>query len=191
MADDDNWRGLDRARIEPADPADVALPLWPAFAIARRVVRGETPRILTTLAKHGRLFAAWGLYGSQLMPRGKLARADTELVILRVAWNMGSMYEWNHHVHIGRRAGLSDDDIQRVKNGPGADGWTDHQRALLRAADEMHADGIVSDETWAALAGRLDEPRLIELCLLIGQYEGLAMAIASLGIQPESAEPAA
>ena len=185
------WHGLDKPRIEPAKISELALPLRPIALAVGRATGGQPPRIITTLAKHGRLFFAWSLFGARLMPRGRLPRTDTELVILRVAWNNGSMYEWNHHVRIGKQVKLTDADIQRVKDGPDADGWTDRQSALLRACDEMHADRIVSDETWAALTPHLDEKNLIELCMLIGHYEMLAMAIASLGIQPESPEPAA
>ena len=34
------------------------------------------------------------------MPLGSLPRLDTELVILRVAWQCGSAYEWHQHVRI-------------------------------------------------------------------------------------------
>ena len=56
---------------------------------------------------------------------------------------------------------------------------------LLRAADEMHADGQIGDGLWAELAVELDEVRLIELCMLIGHYEMLAMTLNTLEIQPE------
>jgi alkylhydroperoxidase family enzyme len=122
------------------------------------------------------------------MPSGRLARVDTELVILRVAHNAGSEYEWGHHERLGKRAGLTVEEIARVRSGPAAVGWSERQRLLLAAADEMHADGRgrISDATWAGLAADLDEPRLIELCMLIGHYEMLAMTLNSLGVEPEA-----
>ena len=45
---------------------------------------------------------------------------------------------------------------------------------------------MISD-TWRSLSSHLDDRRLIELCMLVGHYEMLAMTITSLGIQPEAA----
>jgi alkylhydroperoxidase family enzyme len=143
------------------------------------------PRVFTTLARHRRLFRAWLRFAGRLMPGGKLPRVDTELVILRVSLNCGSDYEWGHHVVIGRRAGLTDAQIARVADGPDAPGWTDHERALLQAVDELGRDHVIADATWASLCSGYDERQLIELCLLAGHYAMLAGTLNSLGVQPE------
>ena len=159
---------------------------------AGRVVGGPPPNIFLTLGRHPRLFAPWLAFASQMMPRGSLPRVDTELVILRVAWNTRCRYEWDHHVRMGREAGLSEADIERVADGPEAEGWSERQAAILTATDELHSDGMVSDETWERLGAHLTEDKLlVELCFLVGHYEMLAMTITSLGIQPEAPLPEA
>jgi len=150
-----------------------------------RATGGKPPHVFTTLARHRGLFRRWLWFAGGLMPGGKLPRADTELVILRVAHNAGSEYEWGHHERIGGKAGLSAEEIERVRSGPGAEGWSPRRRLLLRAADEMHSEGRIGDALWAELAGELDEVLLIELCLLIGHYEMLAMTLESLRVQPD------
>jgi alkylhydroperoxidase family enzyme len=155
-------------------------------AIARRVARTRNaPRVFTTLARHRRLFRAWLRFAGRLMPGGKLPRSDTELVILRVSVNCGSDYEWDHHVALGRRAGLRDEQIARVGDGPDADVWSERERALLRATDELARDHVIGEPTWTALRAHYDERQLIELCLLAGHYEMLAGALNSLGVQPD------
>lgn len=183
--DSDHWRGLPAPRVPPFAETDT--PAWakPVLAGARRVIGGPTPNIIATLARHPRLFAPWMAFASQLMPQGRLPRRDTELVILRVAWNARSFYEWNHHTRIGAKAGLGADEIERVAEGPDAEGWSEREQALLRATDELHAERAIGEETWSTLAAHLGETELIELCMLVGHYEMLAMTIASLGIQPE------
>ena len=127
------------------------------------------------------------------MPGGKLPREETELVILRVAHNTGCTYEWVQHERMARRVGLSDEEIARVRGASAAPGWSERRALLLRAADAMHADGKVGDELWAQLSQILDEVRLIELCMLVGHYEMLAMTLNSLGVPldhlPEGAAP--
>jgi alkylhydroperoxidase family enzyme len=73
----------------------------------------------------------------------------------------------------------------RVMEGAGADGWSPRQRALLLATDELHELRVISDATWALLAEELGELELLELCFLVGHYEMVAMALNSLGVEPE------
>ncbi|MDQ1680339.1 MAG: hypothetical protein QOI42_1198 [Frankiaceae bacterium] len=84
------------------------------------------------------------------------------------------------------RAGLSTTDVERVREGPGGVGWSDRQQAILRAVDELHATKTLTDETWQALrdAG-LGEQELIELPMLVGHYEMLAMTLNALAVQPD------
>ena len=43
----------------------------------------------------------------------------------------------------------------------------------------------ISDETWAVLASRLKDTQMIELCMLAGHYEMLAMTLNSLRVEPD------
>ena len=153
-------------------------------AIAGRVTDTGPPNIFTTLGQHPRLFRAWLRYSAQLMPFGKLPRRDTELVILRVAWQCRSAYEWHQHVPIALRVGLTSDEVACVADAPSA-GFTERQRTLLAASDELLSHRALSDSTWSAVQGAFHSREVIELCLLIGNYQGLASAIGGLGIQVE------
>ena len=46
-----------------------------------------------------------------------------------------------------RGCGLTEAEITRIK-GPGALEWSDNDRALLIATDELTADAFISDATW-------------------------------------------
>ena len=170
-------------RIGPGDRRQIGLL---NAAIVRAIslgTRGRRFNIFPTLARHRGLFRRWLWFAGGLMPGGKLPRRDSELVILRVAHNAGSDYEWSHHERIGRRAGLSDEEIARVREGAAAGGWSSRDALLLEAADALHADRDLDDELWGRLAGTLDEVELIELCMLVGHYEMLAMTLDSLRVQ--------
>jgi AhpD family alkylhydroperoxidase len=174
-------------RIAPGDRRRLG---WLNFCIAKLaglVTRDKPPHIFTTLGRHRGLFRRWLWFAGALMPGGKLPREETELVILRVAHNTDCGYEWGHHERLGRRAGLSDEEISRVREGALAHGWSERRALLLRAADAMHADGKIGDELWGGLSQILDEVRLIELCMLIGHYEMLAMTLNSLQVEPDFA----
>jgi AhpD family alkylhydroperoxidase len=172
-------------RIRPGTRREIGWINQAVVRLAGLAVRGEPPHVFTTLARHKGLFRRWLWFAGALMPGGKLPRDETELVILRVACNTGCDYEWAQHERIGRRAGLSAEEIARVREGAAAPGWSDRRRLLLSAADELHADGRIGDALWSGLSRELDEVQLIELCMLVGHYEMLAMTLNSLDVQLE------
>jgi alkylhydroperoxidase family enzyme len=118
------------------------------------------------------------------MPFGLLPRAEAELVILRVAWRSRSAYEWHQHVRIGLGSGLTADEVAAVADGTYA--WSPRQAAVLAAVDELLDARELSDATVAALrASGYRDRELIELCLLVGNYQGLATALGGLGVEIE------
>ena len=123
-----------------------------------------------TLAHTPDAFAAFLNLGTELSTGTALDPRSRELVILRVGWLLGGPYVWGEHVIIGRREGFSPDEIERVIHGSAADGWSDKERALLKAVEELHADAMIADATWAGLAQHFDERQLVELPMLVGHY---------------------
>jgi alkylhydroperoxidase family enzyme len=141
------------------------------------------PALFTTLGRHRRLFRPWLRFAARLMPRGTLPRRDAELVILRVAVLCDSGYEWTQHERIARRAGLDKAEVARVREGADVPGWGARETAIIRAVDELHASRTLSDASWDALrAAGLTEAQLIELPMLAGHYEMLAMTLNALRI---------
>jgi 4-carboxymuconolactone decarboxylase len=173
-------------RIAPLDPADYDDEV--RELLGGITATGPASNIFATLVRHRGLFRRWLPFGGKLLA-GRIAARERELAILRTGWLCQSEYEWGQHVLIARQAGLSDEEIKRVKDGPAAPGWTPHEQAVLAAADELHADARISDPTWAALADAWDERQLIELPMLIGHYHLVAFTLNSLGVQREAGVP--
>jgi alkylhydroperoxidase family enzyme len=173
------------ARIPPGSKRDIgAIPAAIAAAAGRAIGSGP-PNLFTTLARHRRLFLPWLWFAGMLMPRGRLPRKDTEIVILRVAHNCRCEYEWSHHERIAQTVGLAADDVQRVREGPVAHGFSERQSLLLRATDELHRRRDITSRTWDGLRRILSDVELIELCMLVGHYEMLAMTLNALRVQPD------
>jgi AhpD family alkylhydroperoxidase len=172
-------------RIAPGTRREIGLVNYGIVRAVGLATGGPPPNLFTTLARHRSLFRRWLRFAGRLMPGGTLPRADSELLILRVAHNTGCEYEWRHHEQIGRLSGLSADEIERVRLGPEAEGWSARQELLLRAADELHADRTLSDTAWDSLRPSLTDAELIELCMLVGHYEMLAMTLNSLRVEPD------
>lgn len=139
--------------------------------------------IFRTLARHPDLFRNWMPFGGYLLVGGTVPATERELVILRTAVRCESSYEWGQHARISERMGIDRETIDRIVEGPSADGWTEHESALLRAVDELHDDSRISDATWDALGEGYDQNQMIELTMLIGQYHMVAFALNSMRVR--------
>jgi len=145
--------------------------------------------LYATMLNHPVLYTPRLKFGSYLQRDSLLPPKTRELLIMRTAVLTGAEYEWGHHAEPAQKAGLSDEEIRRIKSGPDAPGWSEEHAALLRAADELRREAFVSDRTWATLAKYYDTKRLIEIIYTSGGYTMTALAINSLGIQLEPGYP--
>lgn len=139
--------------------------------------------IFRTLAHHPKLAKRWMVFANHILGRNSLKPREREIVILRIGWLCRSEYEWAQHVVIGKREGLSHDEIRRIGIGPDAPGWSELDRALLRATDELRDDAMVSDATWRELARFLNTEQLMDVVFTVGQYNLVSMALNSFGVQ--------
>jgi len=111
---------------------------------------GRVLNVVSTLARHPKLFKRWMPFGNHILGGSTLPGRERELVILRTGLGARSGYEWAQHVAMARDCGCTDDEIEMVVVGPGAPGWSDSDRALLRATDELMSDHFISSATTGA-----------------------------------------
>ncbi len=119
------------------------------------------------------------------MPKGRLSRRQTELTILRVAEMSGCIYEQHHHAHLAKRAGFSDEEIERVAKGSADPNWNPRDRDLLIAVEQLFANEALGELEWDLLRRLLSDRQIIELVMLVGHYRMLATTIKVLDIQPD------
>jgi AhpD family alkylhydroperoxidase len=173
-------------RIEPGTRRELGLAIWAFSRLAGRATRTGPPAIFTTLGRVRGLFWGWLHFAGRLMPGGRLPRRETELVILRVASVRRCAYEFEHHVRLGARAGVTPEDVERVRAGSAADGWSDQERLLMRVTEELLARKDLADPTWAELRATYDERTVIEILLLVGHYDMLATTLTTLRLEPDA-----
>jgi alkylhydroperoxidase family enzyme len=168
-------------RIDVPKPGELRADVEQLVAAIARPGR-QPAKTMAVLARQPDLLAPFLGWAAALALNGVLSPRDHELLALRVASNCKSEFEWVEHVEYARDAGLSDPEIESVPNAIESGPWTDSERALLQAADELHETDNVSDGTWAALAGRYDPPALVEILFVIGQYTMLSMVANASGL---------
>jgi len=150
---------------------------------------GRILNIFRTLAHHPALLKRWTVFGNHVLFKSTLPARDREILILRIGWLCRAEYEWGQHVVIGKREGLDDEDIEHIRVGPTADGLDPFEAELLRAADELHGDAMISDPTWQALSQRYSTEQMLDLVFTVGQYNLVSMALNTLGVQLDDGIP--
>ncbi|MBD0670172.1 hypothetical protein BU198_05455 [Streptomyces sp. CBMA156] len=137
--------------------------------------------VLATIGHHPDLLVALAPLLAQLN-QGLLPFRERELAVLRTAHRTGSAYEWEHHVRLGAAAGLTGPEIARVPDGPEHPDWTEADRTLLRAVDELHDGHALAPDTWQSLVERHSEAQVLELLALVGTYGTIAGILNSCGV---------
>jgi AhpD family alkylhydroperoxidase len=153
--------------------------------LAGLVARTTPPNLFLTLGRHGRLFWGWLHFASALMPRGRLPRRATEIVILRLASLNACEYELEHHRRLAEHVGLAEDEIADAEHGRAVVSFTALERIAMGAAEILHTTGDLDDETFVALRRHLSDRQLVELVMLVGHYSMLATTIRALRVQPD------
>jgi alkylhydroperoxidase family enzyme len=183
-------------RIEPLGPDEwddeiqAIRELYEAHPKARELgPRPDPGPMFRVLVRNRPLFRAFIELTTALRHVQKLSDRQRELLVLRTGWRCQAPFAWGQHVRMSLQTGFTHEEIERVIAGPDAAGWTDDERAVLRAADELHDTGSIGDATWTALARFLDDDQLIEVPVVVGWYHVVAFTQTALDIPLEDGAP--
>ena len=175
---------LRQPRILPVTEADWTDDSRPV--LLANSARGPLLNVFATLARYPKLLKRWVVFANHVLNGSSLPARERELIILRTGFLCRSGYEWAQHVAIGRGVGVTDEDIERLVLGSPAEGWTDDERLLLQAVEQLVGDHFIADPTWQTLAARWSEHQLMDLVFAVGQYTLVSMALNTFGVQLEA-----
>ncbi len=159
------------------------------FVMGKWAEQSEDQRGLNTLgmfAHYPELAKAFMTLNSHVAANSSLPVRERELLILRTSWLVKSEYEFVQHLILGRRAGLSEAELERIQLGPKAEGWSSDDAELISVADDLYHHTRVSDATFAKLATRFSNKEIMDMIFLVGSYTVLAMGVGSFDITMES-----
>jgi alkylhydroperoxidase family enzyme len=168
-------------RIQPVDPAAAPEPVREALA------RLPDLNIFKTLAHAETAFRPFLRFGGAILGQLELDPKLRELAILQVARDAEAEYEWVQHAAIARTVGVPDEQIGAVERGE-LDTLEEPERAVLELAAAIVAGPRVPDELFDRVRAHLDDRRIVELLLTVGDYLMLARVMTVLEIEID--EPA-
>lgn len=183
MSESPNWHvGPDRTN-DPEIKRNVLSRL--ITTVTARATKRKSYQFMRVLSINGRLHVPYLIWNSRLMPNGKLPRTQTEAVILRTAWLCRSEYEWTQHRAIGRRAGLTKEQVAAAGPDPASDVFDARTKLLLAGVPELLEEHKLSDATYDALRTELPPKLILEYVMLVGTYAALAGGLNTFGVPLE------
>lgn len=175
---------LSLPRVAPVNPAN-ANPDQKRFLDSQDASLSRL-NVVRTFVVNPKLAEAWQPFAFYVLRSSTLPPREREILILRIGWLDQSQYEFTQHVRVGKAAGLKDEEIERIKAGADAPGWSTFDAALVRAADQLRANATINDAVWDVLKTRYDEKQLMDVVVTVGQYNLISWYLNALGTPLEA-----
>jgi alkylhydroperoxidase family enzyme len=171
-------------------PRIAPLPLDEAKAAARTAGIRESlaqANAVRVLLRHPELAkGVLGLLTTLLFTGKKLDVRLRELLIMRIGWVTGSMYEWTQHWRLARDLKVPAEDVVGVRDWRNYARFSAADRAVLAAVDDTLAQGKISDAVWAECAEHVGgQEELIEMVVAIGNWSMFSQLLRSLEVPLE------
>src|SRR3546814_11000846 len=122
-------------------PPDARIPMLDVDDARAATARVGVPEgmadlsVFKVLLRHEDLAARVNGLLHQLLWNGALDARLRELIIMRIGWRQGSMYEWTQHWRVARMLEVSEDDLVAVRAWHGRDLFGAAERAVPAATD--------------------------------------------------------
>jgi 4-carboxymuconolactone decarboxylase len=139
--------------------------------------------VLRTFAHHPVLANAFSPLNVHLLSTTTLPVKERQIAIMRTAWLTKATYMWSSHLNTSLRCGLSDDMYGPIQRGAQDHYFTEFERVVMRATDELVADRMVADDTWEALRAEWDERQMLDFLFTVGCYVMVAGVMRSTGAE--------
>ncbi|ACL02392.1 Carboxymuconolactone decarboxylase [Desulfatibacillum aliphaticivorans] len=123
--------------------------------------------------------------GTAILTKGDLDPILRELAILRIGYVNKAHYEFTQHVRIGKKVGVSDEQIQAVKDWKNAAIFTEEEKAVLDYTDDVNLNIRASEEKFQKIKDLFGDRIAVELTLTIAYYGAVSRILESLAIELE------
>ncbi len=156
--------------LQPVPPAD-----WPAALTDLEADFAGRLNVYRTMAHHPALVHAWTALRQHIVLDTALGRDRSEVVILRTAHNLNSLYEWAHHLSRARKLGMSDQRIASLRTTPTQMARDD--AIIATAVDEVMETARLAPATLHSLSELVGKHAVLDLFATVGFYSTLAFIV--------------
>jgi AhpD family alkylhydroperoxidase len=167
-------------RIAPITPG--SRPELAAIEGSILAERGEILLLYRVLLNSAPLAAGWEQLLTAVRNRSSLPAQLRELIILRVAVLNRAPFEFDAHLPVARKSGVSEAKITALRAEEIGDAFTSLERAVLTLTDTMTRNVQVPDAQFEPLRAHFDARGLVELVATVAAYNMVSRFLEALNI---------
>jgi alkylhydroperoxidase family enzyme len=139
--------------------------------------------VLLTFAHHPKLAGLFSQLNVHLLSTNTLPVKQRQIAIMRVAWVCKAVYMWSSHLNTSVACGLDPVMFEPIKVGAADPYFTDFERTVIRATEDLIEDRKISDANWQALMQEWDNQQMLDFLFTVGAYTTVACVMRSTGVQ--------
>ncbi len=139
--------------------------------------------VLQTFAHHPRLADLFSQLNVHLLTTNSLPVKQRQIAIMRAAWITGATFMWSSHLNTSVLAGLTPDMYRPLQVGAEDPYFTDFERTVILATEELVREQPVSDANWAKLMAEWSNEQMLDFLFTVGTYFTVACVMKSTGVQ--------
>lgn len=143
---------------------------------------GSKTNVISVMGNHPDLGKVYNHWGKHFLMNNTLPTRLVEIIVLRVAVRVNSLYEWHNHVGYGVNAGLTLEEIAAIRDYPEGGEWSKIEDAILTSVDELIDENNISDPIWARLTAEFDKKQMMDLVFTVGHYVMTSWALSAFGV---------
>lgn len=143
---------------------------------------GQVGNVFQSMSASPATLRTFARVGAHFRTDATLEAHEKELLVLAIARDVGSTYQWTHHARAAERLGLSVKEAVREIDG------SDDLRtsAIVGVARSVASGSPVTDADIARLAEAVGDAAAVEVVVMSAYYLGLARVIQALDVQVEA-----
>jgi 4-carboxymuconolactone decarboxylase len=145
--------------------------------------RADSNPVLLTFAHHPQLADLFSQFNIHLLSTSTLPVKQRQIAIMRVAWICRATYMWSSHLSTSVRAGLQPDMFGPIQVGAADPYFTEFERVVIRATEELVSERKVGDDNWRALMQEWNNQQMLDFLFTVGAYVTVAGVMRSTGVQ--------
>jgi alkylhydroperoxidase family enzyme len=153
-------------------------------ALVDRIVkeRGSVLHLYAMLLHSAPVAEGWLNYLTAIRQKSDLAGDIREMAIMRIAHVNGAPYEAEQHAPIALKEGMTQAQLDALRDWRPATVFSDKQRAVLAYTDAMTRDSHVPDDVFQAMQAHFDDQGVVELTATIAAYNMVSRFLEALQI---------
>jgi 4-carboxymuconolactone decarboxylase len=139
--------------------------------------------VLLTVAHNPRLADVFSAFNIHLLTTNSLPVKQRQIAIMRLAWLTKATFMWSSHLNTSLSCGLDDAMYEPIKVGAFDPYFTDFEKTVIRATEDLIAGYEVSEKNWNALMREWSNEQMLDFLFTVGCYMTIAYVMRSARVQ--------